>query len=564
MALQKYKASIRNIEIIRSNIQNEEQKASFLGTDKRIEAYQNLIDLLVFLHQSEPDRNYDLQAFYYMEQAKARAFLDSLELSKIDISHHIDFKLLNEEKELEKNITEVYTKLLNRELSPEEKETNQESLKRYEDDLEALKLEIRTENPAYAELVFPKALNMEDAQKNLLDDKTAFFAYTIGKKSSYTFVLTKKELKIFKTLPGEELQKMVSDYLKIITDRNNKDFNLGYDLFTHLVFPGLNENIQNIIIIPGDILNFLPFETLVTEKMSNRWLIEDYTITYAPSISSLQELIERKEANSAKRTKDLLAVGDPFFGSLETEENGDNILNDIFSTHAYNLYRLEFSGTEIEKISALFKKKKRTIFLRESATEEQIKNQSLEEYKILHFATHSLIDNKIPERSTIVLSLDNDTKEDGLLQMREIYNLKLNSDLVTLSSCQTGLGQFIKGEGIQGINRAFFYAGASSVLMSLWAVNDQATYQLMERFYAHLRSSDSIMNALRKSKLEMINSGTLSHPYYWAGFIISGKTDYTIFPKTTYKFLIFGLIFFLITGFIIAVLRQKKRLSPRQ
>lgn len=563
LALQNYKSSIRNIEIIRSTIQNEEQKASFLGTDKRIEAYQNLIDILVFLDESEPDKNYDLQAFYYMEQAKARAFLDSLELSKIDISHHIDFKLLSEEKELEKNITEVYTRLLNPELSPEVKEKHQEDLKRYEDDLEALKLEIRTKNPAYAELAFPKAVHMESAQKKLLEDKTAFFAYTIGKRSSYAFVLTKRELKIFNIPPSDELQKMVSDYLKIITDKNNQDFNLGYELFCHLVLPGLNKNIKNIIFIPGDILNFLPFETLVTERSSNRWLIEDYTITYAPSISSLHELIERKRANGAKRKMELLALGDPFFGSLEIEENGDDILQELFSTHAYNLYRLEFSRIEIEKISALFKDNKTTVLLRESASEEQVKNQSLEDYKILHLATHSLINNKIPERSTIVLSLYSDTKEDGLLQMREIYNLKLNSDLVTLSACQTGLGQLIKGEGIQGINRAFFYAGASSVLMSLWAVNDQATSQLMERFYTHLRSSISIMEALRKAKLEMIKSGTLSHPYYWAGFIISGKANHIIFPKKSLKLLIPCLALFLITGIIAVVIRKKKSSPPK-
>ncbi|GAI78985.1 unnamed protein product, partial [marine sediment metagenome] len=124
--------------------------------------------------------------------------------------------------------------------------------------------------------------------------------------------------------------------------------------------------------------------------------------------------------------------------------------------------------------------------------------------------------------------------------MREIYNLKLNSDLVTLSSCQTGLGEFIKGEGIEGINRAFFYAGTSSVLMSLWAVNDQASYQLMERFYFHLRSSESIMSALRKAKLELIGSNTLSHPYYWAGFIVSGKADEIIFPHSINKWLFFG------------------------
>jgi CHAT domain-containing protein/Tfp pilus assembly protein PilF len=558
-ALERYKESIRNIEIIRSNIQNEEQKASFLGTDKRIEAYQNLIDLLIHLHETEPDKNYNLQAYNYMEQAKARAFLDSLELSKIDISAHVDFKLLSQEKELEKDITKVYTQLLDGKLSSEERSDLKERLNSLEYQLEALELEIRTENPAYAELIFPKAVTMGEAQKKLLNNKTAFFAYTIGKRNSFAFVVTKKELKIFKIPPKEDLQNMVAEYLKIITDKSNQQFELGYKLFTQLVMPGINAKIKNIIFVPGDILNFLPFETLITDKEMNRWLIEDYTITYAPSISSLHELIDRKKSNGSKRRMELLALGDPYFGSLETEENGEDILEGFFTTNTFNLYRLEYSGIEIEKIGALFAENKKTIFQRESASEEQLKNHQLEDYKILHFATHSLIDDKKPGRSSIVLALDEDKREDGFLRMKEIYNLNLNSDLVTLSACQTALGQLIRGEGIEGINRAFFYAGASSVLMSLWAVNDQATYQLMERFYTHLRSSDSIMNALRKAKLEMIHSGTLSHPYYWAGFIISGKADHTIFPNPIFKVLIIGFVCVFIAGIIIVVIKRKKR-----
>jgi len=131
--------------------------------------------------------------------------------------------------------------------------------------------------------------------------------------------------------------------------------------------------------------------------------------------------------------------------------------------------------------------------------------------------------------------------------MREIYNTKLNSDLVTLSSCQTGLGEFIHGEGIEGINRAFFYAGASSILMSLWAVT-------------HLRSSESIMNALRKAKLELIESDPLSHPYYWAGFIASGKADEIIFPRSLSKWIFLGAFLVLVFGAIVIL---KKRLRKK-
>lgn len=99
------------------------------------------------------------------------------------------------------------------------------------------------------------------------------------------------------------------------------------------------------------------------------------------------------------------------------------------------------------------------------------------------------------------------------------FNLRLNANLVVLSSCQTGLGQFIKGEGIEGISRAFFYAGSSSVVMSLWTINDQVSSQFMERFYYHLKNSEDLAQAIRQAKLEMIDSGVVSHPYYWAGFI---------------------------------------------
>lgn len=556
LALENYKASITNIENIRSNIQLEEHKASYLGTDKRITAYKNLIDLLILLDKSNPEHGYAQEAFSYMEQARARAFLDSLEMSKIDISHHIDFKLINQEKELQKNITKIYNTLIDAGASAADKSVLENQLKKYEDELEALRIEIRAKYSAYAELNFPKALTLQEAQ-NLLDNKTAFFAYSIGSESSHAFVISRNDIAFFQIPTKNELQDMVSDYLKVITDRESQDFHLGYELFTKLIEPGLKEEIANIIFIPGDILNFLPFETLVTEENSKQWLIKKHKIAYAPSISSLNELIKRKKANGTKRKMELLAFGDPFFGSLESEENGDDVLQDFFSTSAYNLYRLEYSNTEIEKISAHFKKKKRATFQRLDASEEQLKSQDLNDYKIIHFATHSLVDNKKPARSSIVLSLDNDKREDGFLQMREIYNLKLNSDLVTLSACQTGLGQFIRGEGIEGINRAFFYAGASSVLMSLWAVNDQATYQLMERFYTHLRSSESIMNSLRKAKLEMISSDILSHPYYWAGFIVSGKADQVVFPKYNFKFILIGTSVVFLCAVFIVVLRRR-------
>ncbi len=454
------------------------------------------------------------------------------------------------------NITSVYSKLLSTELTPESRNNLLEELKNYENELDSLKREIRKVSPAYANLKYPEIITLVDTQKTLLNAQTAIFAYSVGQDDSYAFVITKNDLKIFH-LPGREnIQNQIKDYLTIISDKDNQNFTLGHELFNHLVLPGLEKNIKNIIFVPDDVLHFLPFEALITTNESMNWLIRDYQIAYAPSISSLREIIERKKSNKQKPRLDLLAFGDPSFELLETEENGGDIFQEFFSSKSFDFFRLEFSGIEIDRISSLFKKK--DIFRREEASEDQLKNHNLEDYKIIHFATHSIIDERTPDRSSIVLTMDEDPAEDGFFQMREVYTLKLNSDLVTLSSCQTGLGEFIHGEGIEGINRAFFYAGASSILMSLWAVNDQASCQLMERFYVHLRSSDSIMKALQKAKLELIESNELSHPYYWAGFIASGKADEIIFPRTSSKWIFLGAFLVLVFGVII-ILRKRFR-----
>jgi len=555
-ALKNYKNSIRIIENIRSQIKLEELKASYLGTDKRIEAYQNLIHLLVSLHKESDGMGYDQQALDYLERAKARSFLDSLEVAQVDISMGINFKLKNREKELMKDISNIYSKLLVAQHDSEQKENLVKLLTEKENELETLKREIRSKSPYYADLKYPEIITLKETQRRILNSKTAFIAYTIGKENSYGFVITKNNLMIFPVPKKSVIQNLVSDYLKVITDKDSKNFNLGYDLYQALVPSNLNKNIRKIVFIPDDILHFLPFETLVTEEKNFRWLVSDFKIAYTPSISSYREIIQRKKKNKSSRHYDILAFGDPDFGRLESEAKGDDIFQNFYASNAFNFYRLRYSGTEIERIRSLFKETKGDIFVRDAATEEQLKNLRLDDYKIIHFATHSLIDDKKPGRSSIVLSLNKSGEEDGFIQMREIYNLNLNSDLVTLSACQTGLGQFIKGEGIEGLNRSFFFAGASSVLMSLWAVNDQATYQLMERFYSHLRSSEPIANSLRNAKLEMISSEAVSHPYYWAGFIVSGKADQVVFPNVLGRWLLIGGSFLFVGGLIFIVVKR--------
>jgi len=560
-SLKNYKNSISHLENLRSKIQLEELKATYLGTDKRIETYQNIVDLLYKFSRHDPEELHGIEAFHFLERAKARAFLDRLEVSQINISQGVDKEMLHQEDDLMNEISRLNSELFKPGLSEGHIKTVQDKLKQCEEKLENIKRKIRVSSLAYANLKYPQIISLEQTQEFLLDPQTAFFEYSLGKKNSYVFVITKRKLKIFPLPPETQIKSQVKEYLKAVVDRDNQNFRLGHELFKTLVSPGLDEKIKKIIFIPDDILHYLPFETLLSQENNNRWLIKDYKIAYAPSISSLREIIEHKRLRKRKPRKDVLAFGDPYFGPYEEEKTGEDALTDLSATASFHFFRLKYSGLEIERIAALFKKARIDIFTRKEATEVWLKKLNLQEYKILHFATHCIIDDKNPPRSSIIFSVGGASTEDEILQMREVFNLKLDSDLVTLSSCQTGLGQLIKGEGIVGLSRAFFYAGASSALISLWAVHDEATSQFMERYYFHLRSSNSIMDALQKAKIEMIDSDVLSHPYYWAGFVVTGSADKIIYPSNI-RNLIFLIIFlFLLAAGITSFIILRKRIK---
>ena len=529
-ALRSYKTAISIIENIRSSLRLEEYRASYLGSDKRIDTYYNIIRLLLVLNNIEPSKSFDKEAFNYLERAKARAFLDSLEIAELKFDGSADIRLINKERELMGGISGIYTKLLNPGLSEREKIDFEDKIKGFEQELESLKQEIREASPAYANLKYPEIITFNDIRRVSSRTDTTLIAFAIGKEASLAFSITAGHLTTYMIPPRLILHQQVSEYKRVLSDSSSSNFRRGFDLYKELIAPGVNKHTKRIIIIPDDILHLLPFEALNTEVDTIRWLIEDYSISYSPSLSSLKYLIDR-QADRKNPHKDILAFGDPYYGPDEESppDLTTHTFYELFSSAAINSKRLRFSGHEVSEISALFKKSRVDLFVRRAAKEEQIKAISLKDYRVIHFASHALIDDKKPSRSAILLSYDDDPAEDGLLQTREIYSMNIAANLVTLSSCQTGLGQFIRGEGIEGLNRAFFYAGASSVLISLWAVNDQATSQLMVNFYRSLKASKTPIQALRVAKLEMIRSKVSSHPFFWASFIITGNTGIRIF-----------------------------------
>jgi CHAT domain-containing protein len=188
--------------------------------------------------------------------------------------------------------------------------------------------------------------------------------------------------------------------------------------------------------------------------------------------------------------------------------------------------RLRFSRKEAEWISGLVPEKKGFLALDFEANRTTATTAEFGRSRFIHFATHGIINSEFPELSGIVLSLwdENGHEQDGFLRLHDIYNLKLNTDLVVLSACETALGKEIKGEGIVGLTRGFMYAGSPSVVASLWRVEDKATADLMRRFYQRMLNEHLLPSAaLRASQIAMLREKSNSHPFYWAGFTLQGE-----------------------------------------
>jgi CHAT domain-containing protein len=281
-------------------------------------------------------------------------------------------------------------------------------------------------------------------------------------------------------------------------------------------------------------------------------LITAHEIVNLPSASALA-LIRREAAGRPEANRILAALADPVFeandprlaavkktalpkGSIAfarsakstsaTSAPPSELIRSARSFHRDGFGRLMFSNEEAEYITGYAPRSATLKATGFEANRQLVASGKLSRYRIIHFATHGLINSEHPELSGLVLSLvdENGKPQDGFLRMSEIFNLQLPADLVVLSACQTAIGKEINGEGLVGLTRGFMYAGAERVVASLWQVDDEATSQLMRYFYrCMLKEGLRPAAALRAAQIEMSKSSRWSSPYYWAGFVIQGE-----------------------------------------
>ncbi len=521
LALTSYRQAIAAVEQARSlSIPTEISRAGIVAS--RHTVFAGAIDFLLTQQQTA-------EALEIAEAYHARAFLDVLAETGLEASQELDPAQREEEDQLLAQLANVQKELWNADLKPEEEAPLNRKLEDAEIALENFRLKVRRSNPRYARIEAPHPMKAAALAKALPDADTALVEFVLSEKKSFAWVIRQDKL-ISVALPAaKEIETLVADYRQEFSGKINsltaqqaitKQKAQGQKLYQKLFQPldAHLSTIRKLIIIPDGALVYLPFETLVSEsKTATTYLLERFAISYAPSASALVALRTGK-SNAPSVTKGFIAFGDPVYAKTE------NAQADRATVRSFDLKQLPYTRTEVNEIAALFPASERHVFLGNEAQEETVKTEPLQQYRYVHFAAHSSVDEENPARSGIILSLQKDSKEDGLLQMGEVMRLKLNADLVTLSACRTGLGKLLNGEGMIGLTRAFFYAGAESVVVSLWNVNDIATASLMKSFYKNLQQGKAKDEALREAKLTLLRGQQRAwrHPYYWAAFVLVG------------------------------------------
>jgi CHAT domain-containing protein len=510
-----YRRAIEQIESTRSLLEAEEYRQSFFEGELR--PYASMMDVLLLA--GRPD-----EAFNYSERARSRVFLDVIG-SKVQLSR-VKSGLLEEERTLQERIASIKARLSGEEEGETDRPVLRKQLTEAERAYSAFLARVRKQDKEQVSLMSVEPLTLKEVQE-FLDPQTTLVEFFISERNAFVFVVEKDKLQFVTVeLPREKLASLVKDLRESLFTLGEKN---NFDEASALLYKQLIEPLlpyitgKELIIVPHDVLHYLPFHALVGPD--GRYLVEKYPVYYLSSASLLQFVKEKRKAGGEK----VLAFGNPDLG--DPEKN------------------LEYAELEAKEVKAAYPES--SVYIGKEATEEKSKTFS-PNHDILHFATHAKLNEDDPLSSAVLLAREG--KEDGRLEVREIFGMALKANLVVLSGCETGLGKLSTGDELVGLTRAFIYAGTPSVVASLWSVDDSSTAQLMASFYRNLKTMSKV-EALRQAQLELIrgegrsdmlarrgiggvgklgetpsaplsapgsNSVSTSHPYFWAPFILVG------------------------------------------
>ena len=544
--------AITTIESLRVNLKSHQLRASFLASVRKY--YEFDIDVLMRLHQQRPAEGFATAALQVSEKSRARSLLELLREARAEIRHGVDASLIEREDNLRRTIADradQQTRLLSGKYTDEQATAAAKEIETLTTEYDQVQSRIRQTSPRYAALIEPLPIDVAAIQKQI-DDDTLLLEYALGDEKSFVWAVTPDSVKSFE-LPGRAtVEQAAKRFYQLLTERGlavsgetlaqrkqrldqaDAEYpKAAAELSRMLLGPVAAElKRKRLVIVSEGVLQYVPFSAL--PMPAGQPLIVDHEIVTLPSASVLAVL--REEFASRKSAGKTVAVfADPVFSASDsrltqasTSETPPSIeaQRSAAESGLADLVRLRFSRQEAEEIARLSSDSRNLKALDFSANRSTATDAKLGDYRIVHFATHGLINNQNPDLSGVVLSLvdEQGRPQNGFLRLYDIYNLKLNADLVVLSACQTALGKEIRGEGLVGLTRGFMYAGAPRVVASFWRIDDRATADIMRRFYeAMLKDGLRQAAALRAAQLSMWREKRWQSPHYWAAFTIQGE-----------------------------------------
>jgi CHAT domain-containing protein/tetratricopeptide (TPR) repeat protein len=565
----KIESVIAIVEDIRTKVNNQELRSSYFASIQKY--YQFYIDLLMRLHKQQPSQGYNAIALQVSERARARSLVELLNEANADIRSSVDPKLLELERNLQQKLDASEKRQI--ELSSKQNTEAQTQALRKEiatllEQYQQVKAQIRATSPRYAALTQPQPLTLAQ-QQQLLDNDTLLLEYSLGEERSYLWAVSKTNITSYELPKRAEIEVTAKQFyqslkkprrMSVVSNPGSPtDVEVAAKLSQMLLQPVAKElGNKRLLIVSDGALQYLPFGALpnpknltphpssVQKKGKSNSLLErsltplllEHEIVNLPSLSTLAVL--RKEVNNRQPAPKAIAIlADPVFSSddprLKLPQKQPTLdksnLNNLALTKSardadVSFNRLPFTRTEAERILALVPDALRKQAFDFAASRAIATSPELSQYRIVHFATHGILNSTQPELSGVVLSLfDNKgMPQNGFLRLHDIFNLNLPAELIVLSACETGLGKEIKGEGLVGLTRGFMYAGSPRVVVSLWSVDDEATSELMTKFYQKmLQDKLKPAAALRQAQIEMLQNENFAAPYYWAAFTLQGE-----------------------------------------
>lgn len=548
-------AAIQVMEGLRSGIANEISRASFFSGVR--DFYDFEIDLLMDLHRINPSARFDKTALDYSDHSRARAFLDELSRTTSREPLALAPELVSRQQELRDALNASISRQLQATVRKHPRAEIDRLSHETEEALSAVndfEDQIRSNDSWYKALKDPLPVTAQEIQKELPPD-TLLLEYFLGDEHSYFWVVSTEDVNTFEVPSRAEMEALTRQFYQSLSQvndvpdevREHVSFGLATKLSTMLLKQSrFSLSGKKLLIVADGALHYLPFAALNQPGLSAASytpLALECEITMLPSASSLPILSHLAETSRTPQPS-IAVFADPVFtrdderlrGSRRetpkrqhapaVERNGNRLASgEELALRGLNLARLPFTHREAQSIAGVAGEKNAKLFLGFQANLPTVLAPEIANYKVLHFATHGILNDIHPELSGLVLSLvDSSGKiQNGLLKLTDISRLKWKADVAVLSACETGLGKEIKGEGLISLTRSFMYAGVPSVVVSLWNVDDSTTAELMARFYRYLLQDNlPVAAALRAAQMSILNEPSRKSPYYWAAFVLNG------------------------------------------